>query len=196
LGVGEAPTFSANAKAIGHWFPAKERGFATAIFDAAAKFSSAIGVPLIGILLLQMSWRWSFAFTGFISLGYFFLFWKIYRDPKDDPELTNRELEYIAKDVPTGASVDLQQTRASLGYLIRQRKVIGLAIGFGSYNYVFYLLLTWLPSYLSSFCTAHRPIALISLYRCSVALRDSDGLCWWRADGWAHSGGVEREPCA
>jgi len=28
--------------------------------------------------------------------------------------------------------------------------VFGLAIGFGSYNYVFYLLLTWLPSYLSS----------------------------------------------
>src|SRR6185312_3112284 len=39
---------------------------------------------------------------------------------------------------------------ASLGYLIKQRKVLGLAIGFGSYNYVFYLLLTWLPSYLSS----------------------------------------------
>ena len=25
LGVGEAPTFPANAKAIGHWFPPKER---------------------------------------------------------------------------------------------------------------------------------------------------------------------------
>jgi sugar phosphate permease len=28
--------------------------------------------------------------------------------------------------------------------------VIGLALGYGSYNYVFYLLLTWLPSYLSA----------------------------------------------
>ena len=37
----------------------------------------------------------------------------------------------------------------SLGALLRQRKVIGLSLGFGSYNYVFYLLLTWLPSYLS-----------------------------------------------
>src|SRR6202167_4391395 len=35
LGVGEAPTFPANAKAIGDWFPAKERGLATAIFDSA-----------------------------------------------------------------------------------------------------------------------------------------------------------------
>jgi hypothetical protein len=30
----------------------------------------------------------------------------------------------------------------SLVYLLSQRKVIGLAVGMGSYNYVFYLLLT------------------------------------------------------
>ena len=48
LGVGEAPTFPANAKAIGYWFPRSERSFATSIFDSAAKFSSALGVPLIG----------------------------------------------------------------------------------------------------------------------------------------------------
>jgi len=36
LGVGEAPAFPANAKAIGLWFPARERSFATSLFDAAA----------------------------------------------------------------------------------------------------------------------------------------------------------------
>jgi MFS family permease len=34
-------------------------------------------------------------------------------------------------------------------YLLRQRKVYGLVIGYGAYNYVFYLLLTWLPTYLA-----------------------------------------------
>ena len=53
LGVGEAPTFPANAKAIGLWFPARERSFATSLSDAAAKFASAIGVPLIGFVLIQ-----------------------------------------------------------------------------------------------------------------------------------------------
>ena len=43
LGIGEAPTFPANAKAIGYWFPAKERSSATSIFDGSAKFASAIG---------------------------------------------------------------------------------------------------------------------------------------------------------
>src|SRR5204863_137513 len=37
----------------------------------------------------------------------------------------------------------------SLAYLLRQRQALGLALGFASYNYSFYLLLTWLPSYLS-----------------------------------------------
>src|SRR5580692_9476389 len=53
LGIGEAPTFPANAKAIGHWFPSRERGFATALNDSAAKFANGIGVSLIGIILLK-----------------------------------------------------------------------------------------------------------------------------------------------
>jgi MFS transporter, ACS family, D-galactonate transporter len=147
LGVGEAPTFPANAKAIGQWFPSRERSFATSLFDGAAKFASAIGVPLIGVLLLKVGWRWSFAVTGLISFLYFLLFWRVYRDPQDDQELTDAEQNYIAADDHIFAANEVGQT--SLGYLIRQRKVIGMVLGFGSYNYVFYLLLTWLPSYLS-----------------------------------------------
>jgi ACS family D-galactonate transporter-like MFS transporter len=147
LGVGEAPTFPANAKAIGYWFPARERSFATSVFDSAAKFASAIGVPLIGVLLLKVGWRWSFAVTGLLSFLYFLLFWRIYRDPKDDPDLTDAERDYLATDDEVAAN---EAGQGSLGYLMRQRKVIGMVLGFGSYNYVFYLLLTWLPSYLSS----------------------------------------------
>jgi MFS transporter, ACS family, D-galactonate transporter len=148
LGVGEAPTFPANAKAIGYWFPSRERSFATSLFDGAAKFSSAIGVPLIGILLLKVGWRWSFAATGLVSFCYFLLFWKIYRDPDDDPKLTDAERDYITDESKPLENEEEQQ--ASLGYLLRQRKVLGMVLGFGAYNYVFYLLLTWLPSYLSA----------------------------------------------
>ncbi len=148
LGIGEAPTFPANAKAIGYWFPAKERSSATSIFDGSAKFASAIGVPLIGMLLLKVGWRWSFAATGLISFLYFLLFCRVYRDPVEDPELTARERDYIMEKDATEAVLPVET--ASLGYLIRQPKVIGITLGFGAYNYVFYLLLTWLPSYLSS----------------------------------------------
>src|SRR5437762_13248218 len=50
LGIGEAPTFPPNAKAIGYWSPNKEPSLPTAIFDSAATFSSAIGIPLRGLV--------------------------------------------------------------------------------------------------------------------------------------------------
>ena len=150
LGVGEAPTFPASAKAVGKWFPEKERGFATAMFDSTAKLALAIGVPVIGVLLLHVGWRWSFGTTGAISLIYFFAFSIVYRDPDEDPRLDEVERGHILQDIEAGRRNDPEPRGASLGYLIQQRKVLGLALGMGAYNYVFYLLLTWLPSYFSS----------------------------------------------
>jgi MFS transporter, ACS family, D-galactonate transporter len=149
LGVSESPTFPANAKALGYWFTREERGLATAITDTAAKLSTAIGVPFIGLLLLYFGWRWSFAATGFISFLYFVLFYVIYRNPSEDNELSLVEHDFILR----GGAQKEDQARArsggSLAYLLKQPKVYGLALGWGAYNYTFYLLLTWLPSYLS-----------------------------------------------
>jgi MFS family permease len=151
LGVGEAPTFPSNAKAIGLWFPERERSLATSLNDAAAKFASAIGVPVIGIVLIHAGWRWSFAFTGAISLAYFLLFWRVYRDPDEDPELTEIERLHIEdQDASLTAPDGVEERSTPLGQLLSQRKVLGLALGFGAYNYVFFLLLYWLPAYLSS----------------------------------------------
>ena len=148
LGIGEAPTFPANAKAIGVWFPARERSFATSLTDAAAKAASAIGVPLLGILLLRVGWRWSFAATGAISLLYLFIFWVVYREPEEDAGADRCGAAADCRDAENEPPA-AEGPALSLGALLKQRKVIGLSLGFGSYNYVFYLLLTWLPSYLS-----------------------------------------------
>ena len=161
LGVGEAPTFPANAKAIGMWFPSRERGLSTALFDGAAKFASAIGVPLIGGILLMAGWRCSFAFTGAVSFLYFLAFMHFYRDPDEDRGLTERERIYISEAQPEHANACITEHDGSLGgrlfkflghfaSLLAQRKVLGLTLGMGAYNYVFYLLLTWLPRYLSN----------------------------------------------
>jgi ACS family D-galactonate transporter-like MFS transporter len=147
LGVGEAPTFPACAKAVGRWFPPQERSLATALFDGAAKFSSVIGIPLVGFVLLRAGWRWGFATTGAISLLYFIYFWRVYREPDEDAGLTEAERRYIASGDPVAEQA--AEPATSLWRLLRKRKVLGLALGFGSYNYIFYLLLTWLPTYFS-----------------------------------------------
>ncbi len=148
LGVAEAPSFPTVSKATGHWFPRNERARATAIFDASAKFSNVIGVPLIAVAVDRLGWRWGFALTSAISLAYFAAFWTLYRDPSADSRLSAEEHAYIVRGgaVPEGAPNTTSWQM--LGYLLRQPKVWGLALGFGAYGYSFYLFLTWLPDYL------------------------------------------------
>jgi len=134
LGVAEAPTFPANAKAVAEWFPAEKRGLPTAMFDGAAKLGTCLGVPLLGLLLVRYGWRWSFAVTGVLSFTYFVAFAIGYRD-------RGSAAPNKAESASAGG--------AGFGELLRRRKVWGLSLGFSGYGYSFYLFLTWLPSYLS-----------------------------------------------
>jgi MFS family permease len=157
LGIGEAPTFPANAKAVGGWFPTNERSFATALFDSAAKLANAVGVPLLGVLMLHVGWRRSFGFTAVLSFVYLGVFALLYREPQ---RFSIRDV--VRRDSGPG---DFELALASpipLSRLLRERKVLGAAIGSGAYNYVFYLLLTWLPTYLAQ--TQHITLRQSFLY--------------------------------
>jgi MFS family permease len=149
LGIGEAPSFPGTSKATGYWFPKDERTMATAMFDSMAKFSSAIGIPLLGFVLVKFGWRANFALTGIISVIYLALFFAFYRNPSKDSNLSEAERKHIRNGGAQPEDPARAAQGAPLKYLITRKKVIGLAIGYGSYNYVFYLLLTWLPAYLA-----------------------------------------------
>ena len=136
LGIGEAPAFPANAKAIGLWFPPRERGVPTATFDAAAKLSIGLGTPVLGLILLGYGLRVNFATTAALSLVYAGLFAWIYRDPAP------------GEAVRSEASEEFEARKVGLSELLRQPKIWGAALGSGACNYCFYLLLTWLPFYL------------------------------------------------
>ncbi|GAC1576128.1 MAG: MFS transporter [Candidatus Elarobacter sp.] len=151
LGAAEAPTFPANAKAVGYWFPRSERSFATSLFDAAAKLSNAIGVPFTAWLLVTLGWRGMFWSTAALSLVFFGIFFLFSRHPSQDERLTHAERTYIARGGGEPEVVDGVRPRAaSYLYLLRQRKVWGLTLGFSSYGYLFGFLITWLPTYLQS----------------------------------------------
>jgi sugar phosphate permease len=150
LGVAEAPAFPANSKATGYWFPRGERAMATAIFDAAAKFSNVIGVPMVALVVVTFGWRWGFGVTAILSFAYFLAYYFIYRDPSADPKLGAAERDYIVKGGAAPEGEAAASPIGMLGYLLSNRKVWGLTIGFAAYGYSFYLFLTWLPGYLVS----------------------------------------------
>ncbi|MDE2566007.1 MAG: MFS transporter [Burkholderiales bacterium] len=148
LGIAEAPSFPANAKATGMWFPRSERAMSTALFDAAAKFSNVIGVPLVALAVVHLGWRWGFGIVAALSFAYFIAFYFIYRDPSQHAGLSRAEHAYIVDHGATPEGQLAASPAGMLGYLLKSRKVWGLSIGFAAYGYCFYLFLTWLPGYL------------------------------------------------
>jgi sugar phosphate permease len=149
LGIAESPAFPGSSKATGYWFPLNERGLATSSFDGAAKFSNVIGVPIVAAAVTVWGWRAGFYVTGILSLLYAILFWITYRNPKEAKHLSREEYTYI---VEGGSQQEIApvNTASSLGFLLRQPKIWGLALGFAAYNYSFYLFLSWLPGYLET----------------------------------------------
>jgi ACS family D-galactonate transporter-like MFS transporter len=148
LGIAEAPSFPANSKATGYWFPRTERAMSTALFDAAAKFSNVIGVPLVAFAVVTLGWRWGFAIVSAMSFAYFIAFYLIYRDPSAHPGLSREEHQFIQANGATPEGHLSANPAGMLAYLLGNRKIWGLSIGFAAYGYCFYLFLTWLPGYL------------------------------------------------
>ncbi|ENH6953805.1 MFS transporter [Escherichia coli] len=68
LGFSEAPSFPANARIVAAWFPTKERGTASAIFNSAQYFSLALFSPLLG--WLTFAWGWEHVFTVMGVIGF------------------------------------------------------------------------------------------------------------------------------
>jgi len=150
LGIAEAPAFPGNAKATSYWFPTSERGLATAIFDAAAKASNVIAVPLLAFIVGMAGWRWGFGFTALLSFLFFLLFTRFYRNPSQMRSLPKEEYDYIVCGGAQPEGVPANREFVQLAYLVSQAKVWGLTIGFSAYGYLFGLLLTWLPGYLKA----------------------------------------------
>jgi sugar phosphate permease len=151
LGVGEAPTVPAGWKAIGQWFPKHERGTATAMFDGCAKISNVIGIPIMAFLVSTFSWHAAFIFTGVLSVLYLVAWWLLYRSPVTavaDGRMSAAELEYLRAGGAEDENAETGGSLQGIGYLLGRRKTWGLALGYASYTYAYYVLLTWLPGYL------------------------------------------------
>lgn len=156
LGFSEAPSFPANARIVAAWFPAKERGTASALFNSAQYFSLALFSPLLG--WLTYAWGWEHVFTVMGGIGFVLTFaWvKFVHNPTDHPRMTREELEYIAAN---GAVVDMDHKKTGddkkagpkLDYikqLLSNRMMLGIFFGQYFLNTITWFFLTWFPIYL------------------------------------------------
>lgn len=131
-GASEAPIFPANAKIVRNNFEENERGRATAIFDSGSYVGTAISAPLMTFLILKLSWRYAYIVIALMGLIWAFVWKKISKGLYDTSNIIN----------------NTKLSKKEVLLCLKNRKVIGISIGFFCYNYIKNFYLTWFPSYL------------------------------------------------
>ncbi len=133
-GASEAPIFPANSKIVRNNFKENERGRATAIFDSGSYVGTAISAPLMSFLIINFSWRYAYILIALIGIVWAILWKKISKGLFDQNETSSK----------------IKLNWKTIFSCVRNRKVIGISVGFFCYNYIKNFYLTWFPSYLVS----------------------------------------------
>ena len=109
VGAAESPSFPGNARLVAAWFPANERGTASAIFNSAQYFATVLFGPVMGAIALHFGWRAVFYFMGGLGIVFAFVWLKTIYSPRTHPRLSEPELDYIERG---GALVNMDQPKA------------------------------------------------------------------------------------
>jgi MFS family permease len=129
LGAGESVAYPACSKILARDFPEERRGFANALVDAGAKVGPGLSTLLGGLMVERFGWR-----ALFLGVGLGSLLWLL------------PWVAWVKSEAPHAATAEA----AGAGWrdILRRREAWGTSLGMFSLGYVWYFLLSWLPSYL------------------------------------------------
>ena len=149
LGAAEAANWPGATKAVSEWFPARERGWAVALFDSGSAIGGAVA-PFIVLYLYSAfgSWRPAFAITAALGFLWLAAWRRLYHAPEEHPRLSPEELEYIRRG--RGPAPTFQAPRIAWLRLLRYRQTWGIMIGKGLLDPYWFLVAEWFALYLLS----------------------------------------------
>lgn len=145
LGAGESANWPGATKAVGEWFPARERGLAVALFDSG----SAVGAAVAPFLVLWLyrgfgGWRPAFVLTGVLGLMWLVAWRRVYPKPLPDGR----------GSVGGGSVGDGLEVAArgavDWGALLRLPQTWGIVLGRSLTDPVWFFITDWFAVYLVS----------------------------------------------
>jgi ACS family glucarate transporter-like MFS transporter len=161
VGFAESPSFPANARVVAAWFPASERGTASAIFNSAQYFATVLFAPIMGWITTELGWPYVFYFMGLVGFIVSMIWLAVVYAPNQHPRITAPELDYIERggalvnmDPPKGQQRAQNDARKKplewryLKQLVSDRMMLGIYLGQYCINALTYFFITWFPVYL------------------------------------------------
>lgn len=154
LGLVESPAFPANNRIVSSWFPTRERGTASALFNSAQYMAVVVFAPLMAWLTHSLGWEHVFLWMGALGMVATLFWFAMYHDPASHPRVQQAELDYMREG---GALVNLESTRKSekpklkwneVKQLFTSRTLWGIYLGQYCITALTYFFITWFPIYL------------------------------------------------
>lgn len=130
MGVGESVIYPANARILAEQANESVRGRCNGLIAMAMCLGPTGGTLVGGLILAHLGWRAVFLSLGGLSLAWL---WPWLATP---PAASARGIGEAGRSGP------------GYGELLRRRALWGVSLGQFCYSWQFYLLLTWLPSFL------------------------------------------------
>ncbi len=147
LGAGESANWPGATKAVSEWFPKRERGLATALFDSG----SSIGGAIAPFLILPLYLRWgrgpAFVLPGLLGLVWLLVWRKMYRKPREHPRISEAEREMILADAQDLRS-ETSGVPAKWRSLLKLPQTWGTIAAKTLTDPVWFFVTDWFPIYL------------------------------------------------
>lgn len=154
-GLAQAPVFPGNGRIVAAWFPASERGRASAIFNASQYFALPIFAPIFGWLIHVADWRSCFWFMGALGAVLTVVWFTNIYGPAEHPGASKAEIDFIESGgglVHTDAQTSAKKntlTWATVKMLLSHRMLVGVYIGQYCITTLTWFFVTWFPLYLA-----------------------------------------------
>lgn len=127
MGFSEASAIPAGVKTAATWFPAKERGIATGVFNMGTSFGAMLAPPLIAWCILFHSWQFAFLVAGGLAIVAAFIWLIFYKDPKEAKRLSADERAYIEGGQEKHLHTEQKEKPSKLA-ILKQRNFWGIGL--------------------------------------------------------------------
>ena len=148
MGASEAAATPANAKAIGDWFPKKERPVAAGWAGVGFSIGAMLAPPIIYVAHVTFGWQGAFLLTGGLGLLWVGLWWWGYHSPQNHPRLSAEERDFINQD--NEAVGEKLPFFTALKVIGKEKKFYGIAIPAFLAEPAWAVLSFWVPLYLAN----------------------------------------------
>ena len=148
LGAGESANWPAATKVVAEWFPKRERGLATALFDSGSSLGGAIAPFLVLGIYFRWGWRPAFMVPG--ALGFIWLLgWRyLYHPPETHPRLGSAERQLLLADKQENGLQEGAPVRRRWRDLLKLPQTWGTIIAKSFTDPVWFFVTDWFPIFL------------------------------------------------